>query len=329
MRPLPDVGDGPTVTGRRRFGWAVAVIVIASLLRVADANPAIAQTPLVGAFRVTEDPGLDGTSATWQAVPAIWLAMTPQQVTPPMGGGQVSRVAVRALNWDNQLFVMLEWADPTPDLGSGRPENYSDAVAVQFPAVAGTAVPAICMGQADQAVNIWQWRADSQQGVPSQPASGYVDFYPYTDDLYYPARAAGNPMAALAGPVQNLVAGGFGTLTPAASQVVAGNGVYRNGAWAVVMSRSFDSPDVLQPDLAGATPIDTAFAIWDGGRGNRNGIKSVSVFVQMQVTDELAAGITGSRSTTILWAASAVILAFVVFGPMLLLRRRKPSGTRD
>jgi complex iron-sulfur molybdoenzyme family reductase subunit gamma len=317
------------VTRRRRVGLAVAVFVIASVLRVADANPAIAQTPLIGAFRVTEDPGLDGTGAIWQGVPAMWLAMTPQQVTPPMGGGDVTRVAVRALNWNNQLFVMLEWADPTPDLGSARPEDYSDAVAVQFPAVAGTAVPAICMGQADQAVNIWQWRADSQQGVPSQPASGYVDLYPSTDDLYYPARAAGNPMAAVSGPVQNLVAGGFGTLTPAASQVVIGNGVYRNGAWAVVMSRSLASPDALQPDLSGASPIDTAFAVWDGGKGNRNGIKSVSVFVQMQVTNELAAGITGARSTTILVAAFGVILAGLVIGLVLGLRRSwRPGGDR-
>lgn len=317
------------MTGRGRRVWlAVALFVIAIMLRVADANPAIAQTPVIGAFRVTEDPGLDGTSATWQAVPVMWLTMTPQQVTPPMGGGQVSRVAVRALNWQNQFFVMVEWADPTPDLGSARPEDYTDAVAVQFPARAGTAVPAICMGQADQAVNIWQWRADSQQGIPSEPTSGYVDLYPYVDDLYYPARAAGNPMATVPGPVQNLVAGGFGTLTPVDSQVVVGNGVYRNGAWTVVMSRSFDSPDAAQqPDLSGATPIDTAFAVWDGGKGNRNGIKSVSVFVQMQITNELAAGITAARSATIVAAASGVILAVLVIGLVFALRRSwRPGG---
>jgi len=298
----------------------VAAIAIATLLRMADANPAIAQTPLIGAFKVTEDPGLDGTTAIWQAVPVMWLAMTPQQVTPPMGGGDVTRVAVRALNWEDQLFVMLEWADPTADLGSARPEDYTDAVAVQFPAVAGSAVPAICMGQADQGVNIWQWRADSQQGIPAQPASGYVDLYPSTDDLFYPARAVGNPMAAPAGPVQNLVAGGFGTLTPADSQVVMGNGVYRNGAWTVVMSRSFATPDALQPAFTGSTPIDTAFAVWDGGRDNRNGMKSVSVFVQMQITSELTSRLTAARTTTILMAAFGVVIAGVVVGLVLWLR---------
>jgi len=312
------------VTRRLRVGFTVAAIAIASLLRMADANPALAQTPVIGAFRVTEDPGLDGTTATWQAVPVMWLAMTPQQVTPPMGGGEVNRVAVRALNWQDQLFVMLEWADPTADLGSARPEDYTDAVAVQFPAVAASSVPAICMGQADQAVNIWQWRADSQQGVPAQPASGYVDLYPSTDDLYYPARLAGNPMAAPAGAVQNLVAGGFGTLTPADSQVVMGNGVYRNGAWTVVMSRNFAPPDALQPAFSGSTPIDTAFAVWDGGRDNRDGIKAVSVFVQVQITNELTSSVTAARTTTILvWAFGAMIAGLVV---ALALWLRRASG---
>jgi hypothetical protein len=288
---------------------------------MAEANPAMAQTPVIGAFRVTEDPGLDGTTAIWQAVPVMWLAMTPQQVTPPMGGGDVTRVAVRALNWENQLFVMLEWADPTVDLGSARPEDYTDAVAVQFPAVAGSAVPAICMGQADQAVNIWQWRADSQEGIPAQPASGYVDLYPSTDDLYYPAKAVGNPMAAPAGPVQNLVAGGFGTVTPAESQVVMGNGVYRNAGWTVVMSRSFATPDALQPAFSVSTLIDTAFAVWDGGSNNRNGMKSVSVFVQMQITSELTSSVTAARTTTILMAAFGVVIAALAMGLVLLLRR--------
>jgi hypothetical protein len=303
----------------------MAVFVIASVLRVADANPAIAQTPLIGAFRVPDDPGLDGTSATWQAVPAMWLAMTPQQVTPPMGGGEVNRVAIRALNWENRLFVMVEWADHTADLASARPEDYSDAVAVQFPAIAGSAVPAICMGQADQAVNIWQWRADSQQGIPAQPSSGYVDIYPSTDDLYYPARAAGNPMAAQGGPVQNLVAGGFGTLTPADSQVVIGNGVYRNGAWTVVMSRAFTAPGDLQPSFSEDGPIDTAFAVWDGSRGNRDGIKSVSVFVQMQITSELAASVAAARTRTIFMAAYGVMIAGLVMGLVLWLRRVRGS----
>jgi hypothetical protein len=150
-----------------------------------------------------------------------------------------------------------------------------------------------------------------------------VDLYPSTDDLFYPARAAGNPMAATAGPVQNLVAGGFGTLTPSDSQVVMGNGVYRNGGWTVVMSRSFATPDALQPAFSRSTPIDTAFAVWDGGRDNRDGMKSVSVFVQMQITSELTSSVTAARTRTILMAAFGVVIAGLAIGLVLWLARVK------
>jgi hypothetical protein len=302
------------------------VVVIATVLRVAEANPAVAQTPVVGAWRVNEDPGLDGTSRMWQSVPAIWVTTTPQQVTPPMGGGEVARIAVRALHWDGRLYVMLEWADSTPDLGSARPEEYSDAVAVQFPAVAGSAVPAICMGQADQGVNIWQWRADSQHGIPDQPSSGYVDLYPSTDELYYPARAAGNPMATVTQSVQNLVAGGFGTLTPADSQTVTGNGVHQNGAWMVVMRRAFTAPGDLHPSFSGDGPIDTAFAVWDGSRGHRDGIKSVSAFVQLQITDEEPAQVVADRMTWVVVRIFGLVMAAAAVGLALWLRQVWRSG---
>lgn len=314
------------MTRRRRLYTAMLLVVIATVLRVAEANPAVAQTPVVGAWRVNEDPGLDGTSRMWQSVPAIWVTTTPQQVTPPMGGGEVARIAVRALHWDGRLYVMLEWADATPDLGSARPEDYTDAVAVQFPAVAGSAVPAICMGQADQGVNIWQWRADSQQRIPDQPSSGYVDLYPSTDDLYYPARAVGNPMSMDEEPVQNLVAGGFGTLTPAGSQTVTGNGVHNGGAWTVVMSRAFTAPGDLQPAFSGDGPIDTAFAVWDGSRGHRDGIKSVSAFVQLQVTDDEPAQVVAGRMTSVVVRIFGLVMAAAAVGLALWLRQVWRSG---
>lgn len=317
------------MNGRRRLFTVLVVVATATVLRVAEANPAVAQTPVVGAWRVNEDPGLDGTSRMWQSIPAIWVTTTPQQVTPPMGGGEVARIAVRAVHWDDRLFVMLEWSDSTPDLGSARAEDYSDAVAVQFPAEAGSAVPAICMGQADQAVNIWQWRADSQEGIPDLPGSGYVDLYPSTEDLYYPARAAGNPMAVVTQPVQNLVAGGFGTLSPSDSQTVTGQGVHNGGSWAVVMSRTFTPPGDLQPSFSGEGPIDAAFAVWDGSRGHRDGIKSVSMFIQLQITDQEPSAIVADRSASAVARALVLLMAAAAVGLALWLWKGGRPGAGD
>jgi hypothetical protein len=302
--------------------------LVASLLRVSGVNPAVAQTSVVGAWTLTADPGLDGTAATWQSIPPVWVAMTPQNVTAPMGGGEVARVAVRAAHYQDRLFVMLEWVDPSPDLDAARVEDYPDAAAIQFPAEAGTGVPALCMGQADQAVNIWQWRADLAGGDGTVPEGAQVDLYPSTDDLYFPARHLGNAVSS-GSPVQNLLAGGFGTLTPADSQVVEGQGAYRGGTWSVVFSRRFASPGSMQPGFQTGSRIDAAFAIWDGASDNRDGIKSVSTFVQLQPSDQAPPHEAAARSATgalVLVAVSASVLITVV---VMALRDAGPRVRGD
>lgn len=262
-------------------------VAVSVVLYVGETNPAMAQTQSIGSWSVDADPGLDGSAPQWQSILPVVVVTTAQQVTPPMGGGNLRNVAVRSVHWDDRLYVMVEWVDSTADTTSDRPEDFTDAVAVQFPAEAASSVPAICMGQADQAVNIWQWRGDQQDDEFVVPTDGYVDLYPSTDDLYYTARAAGNPLAqSERRPAQNLVAGGFGTLTVETDTDLEGLGVYSAGRWMVVFSRSLTAPGDLQPDFTGDSAIDVAFAAWDGARQERNGIKSVSSFTQLALTSE-------------------------------------------
>lgn len=270
-----------------RVGVILVLAMVAALLRVTDANPAVAQTQRIGAWLAASQPGLDGSAPEWQSIVPVFLPMTAQQVTPPMGGGTTQRVAVRAMHWEDQLYVMLEWSDSTANHLSDRYESFTDAAAIQFPAEAGSEVPSICMGQADQAVNIWQWRSDQQHDPPGLPEDGYVDLYPETDDLHYTARAAGNPLSQSGrSAVHNLVAGGFGTLTAADSGVLQGYGVHSDGRWMVVFTRPFESAGDLQPTFGDDGPIDVAFAVWDGDKLERDGIKSVSSFTRLTITPE-------------------------------------------
>lgn len=265
----------------------LALTLVAVLLRINDANPAMAQTQQIGAWAAEAEPGMDGFAPEWQSIVPVFLPMTSQQVTPPMGGGSIERVAVRAVHWEQSLYVMLEWTDRTPDSLSDRYEDFTDAAAIQFPAEAGSEVPAICMGQADQAVNIWQWRADQQNPRPDLPEDAYVDMYQFTDDLHYTAREAGNPLAqGERTGVHNLLAGGFGTLEATDSGGLEGRGSHQEGRWTVVFTRPLQSGGDLQPDLDGGSPIDLAVAVWDGAQEERNGIKSVSAFTRLSVTPE-------------------------------------------
>jgi hypothetical protein len=321
-----------------KLGVLLALVLVAVTLRVTDANPALAQTLSIGAWRVSEAPGLDGSAPEWQSILPVFVPTTAQQITPPMGGGTVERVGIRAVHWEDQLFIMLEWSDFTPDYVSDRTETFTDSAAIQFPAEAGSEVPYICMGLADQAVNIWQWRSDQQEAPPGLPLDGYVDMYPQSDDLHMTARAAGNPLSQEdRNPVDNLVAGGFGTLTASDAGELRGHGVYSDGRWMVVYTRPFEPSGELQPVFNGDQRIDVAFAVWDGAQQERNGIKSVSSFTQLTITPEEPPrrGVEAtddwpaySPPTPILaYSLGFIALIAVVGGAAWFYLRRRPEQT--
>jgi complex iron-sulfur molybdoenzyme family reductase subunit gamma len=274
-------------TIKSRLAIVLVLIVVAAALRVTEANPAVAQTQEIGAWRVTSEPAMDGFAPEWQSIVPVFLPTTSQQTTQPMGGGSIERIAVRSVHHEGTLYVMLEWVDRTPDEVSDHYHGFTDAAAVQFPAEAGTEVPAICMGQADRAVNIWQWRADLQSPAPGLPEGAYVDMYQFEDDLYYTAREAGNPLSQEGRPgIQNLLAGGFGTLEATDNGGLQGRGSYHDGRWAVVFARPLQPEANLQPDFDEDSQIDVALAVWDGSQGERDGIKSVSAFTRLSLTPE-------------------------------------------
>ena len=52
-------------------------------------------------------------------------------------------------------------------------------------------------------------------------------------------------------------------------------------------------------------------------------------WLQMQITNEFAAGISGDRSRSIFLAASAAVLASLVIGLVVSLRRTRRSVSRE
>ena len=132
----------------------------------------------------------------------------------------------------------------------------------------------------------------------------FVDYYPFTheservyaanelsvdniDTNYLTALAAGNLYASRlrASPVEDLMAGGFGTLTArkAGEQNVQGYGVWSNGVWRVIFSRNLDSALGDDISFAGEKVYPVAFAAWDGANHERNGTKSTSQWISLQL----------------------------------------------
>ncbi|MCS6844353.1 MAG: ethylbenzene dehydrogenase-related protein, partial [Caldilineales bacterium] len=238
----------------------------------------------------------------WQRTTAVDVPLSAQMIAKPFWPtAKVKSIRVRGLHNGQDLALLLEWNDDTRNDASLRVDEFRDSVAVQFPLVA--AQPFVCMGQQGGNVNIWHWKADWQAALVARRTlqaahpNIYVDYYPfaeaddnlyaaaYADTTYLTAEAAGNLLAmpVHASPVEDLVAGGFGTLTsqPAAAQNVQGYGVWQNGVWRVIFSRGLRSNEsddiVLTPDPVYAV----AFAAWDGANGERNGAPATSQWVSL------------------------------------------------
>ncbi|HLE27423.1 MAG TPA: ethylbenzene dehydrogenase-related protein [Anaerolineales bacterium] len=296
---------------------------------------------LVAAEVSGELPMTDPEAAVWQEATAIEAPLSAQNVARPMIlNTQVRSVTARALHNGSQIALLVEWADDTQSDEMVRVQDFRDAVAVQFPLAEGQ--PFFCMGQPGGNVNIWHWKADWQADIAARRdvntayANMYVDQYPfvgigeallaspadYTDPNYLPALASGNLFASAtyASPVEDLIAGGFGSLTsqPVAGQNVQGYGVWSDGRWRVIFSRDLKSQDADDVNLSTGKVYSLAFAAWDGANGERNGQKSTSQWVSLQLEGMIPTGPAPQPAQRAAAPLDWLGMAFV-FGPMALV----------
>lgn len=97
---------------------------------------------------------------------------------------------------------------------------------------------------------------------------------------YAPARALRNAMARpLPGdaPVQDLIAEGPGTLTPAPVTRSRGTAQWTAGEWRVVLTRAL--PAAISP----GERSQVAFAVWDGAHQEAGARKMRSVWIPLSV----------------------------------------------
>lgn len=193
---------------------------------------------------------LDADAALWKAARAetFKLMGTPVGLQPtdairttwigrPIGA--IEAVSLQAVCDGRMLAFRLEWADPTENGALGDTTSFPDAAAVLLPSV--EKAPVMTMGAPGAAVNAWYWRAD-------EPDLG-----------------------------RHVVAEGLGTTRTLAGDEVKARGRWSSGRWRVVISRALRSAsaDPVAQLAQGAT-TGFAVAIWEGGRGERAGIKAFS-----------------------------------------------------
>ncbi len=153
--------------------------------------------------------------------------------------GQVALVEAQALHNGEALAFRLQWKTPKANTDHGDNSTFPDGAAVAFPVTA--LAPVMSMGAPDNPVNAWYWRA-------SDNGSG-----------------------------RQVTAMGIGTSETADVDQVRGFGEYKDGKWTVTIVRAMQMESAAQ--VAQFTPGQAAkfgVAVWDGGAGERGGIKAMS-----------------------------------------------------
>lgn len=279
------------------FPAVIAFIILATVIscqksKKLDADPVLnktltslaAEKDLIVATFVKEDLPLDPFSPVWNEATKMTVPLVPQtSVVPRTPVTPTRELTVRALYNDNEAGFLLQWADASQDESVATNSSFADTAAIAFPMkhTHAAKLPYIGMGHKDHPVNIWHWKASWQADVNSGfqgVNEAFKDQVPSVVPVEnLSGEQAGSPLSQKKrkGPVENLLAEGFGTLTSTGEDTLEGKGVFKGGYWHVVIKRDRKGSEVaVNLNQNGLVPV--TFAVWDGARSERNGMKAIT-----------------------------------------------------
>ncbi len=326
-------------------------IFLAGLLYYSKVPLASSQTVTIVSKLVDSAPIDDPNAAVWTEATPVDVPLSAQLVTTPrIFEANVGSVAVRSLNDGDRISFLLEWSALKATTDFLRHEDFRDAAAVQF-AVTAEPQPYFCMGQEDGIVNIWHWKADWEQDLDGlkdiedaypnmaadtqkaligarndpYPLSPYQGDLQLDSEIYLTGKGAGNIFSDAGlreSAIENLIAGGFGTLTATDVQNIRGKGVYSDGKYRVMFSRKMTTGDgLVQFAVEKLQPI--AFAVWSGAAGDRDGMKSVSSWYQVSVEAKKV-----EKISPLVYLVALLAILIIAAGGYYYLRRVKKLETK-
>jgi DMSO reductase family type II enzyme heme b subunit len=285
-----------------------AVLALTAVL-LAWASLGAAQVPITAAAVAGTGPLGDPAGAYWRQARAVHVPMLAQTVTLPHNDHPaVTELTVRAVHNGGWIAFLVEWKDATL---SDRlmVDSFGDQVAVQLPIDTKAAAPSPMMGHRGGRVTIMQWRAAFQRDI-DQGAPSIKDLYPnawtdvYPDEVlgatdakpYAGALGIENPVSrGVASPVLDQMAEGWGSMTVKPDQHALGKGVWKDGAWRVVITRPMVSDDVNAPRLVPGARTSVAFAVWEGGHREVGARKAWSPWMPLVIQGRGAPAKAGPR----------------------------------
>lgn len=282
--PMPPYGENVLKPEER---WALVHYVQSLRRKEVEVNDLLSSVDgKISMHRVASLPS-DPADPLWESFDPVRVPLNPLWPEPQ----PVPAIAVIAVHNGKTAAFHLSWRDPSKNGESVRVQEFQDCVALQFSLNGST--PFLGMGDKDNPVNLWLWRAAWQQEVEGRRPdmkdeypSMHTDVYLNTNDLYLTAVAAGNVIARQhTTPVEDTNARGFGTLAsqPMEQQNVKGRGLWFDGSWHVVITRELGSKEPNDVKFEPGATVPVAFAVWNGEQRDRNGRKVVSNWLKVTV----------------------------------------------
>lgn len=259
----------------------------------------------IHAARVSQVRADDPDDPSWTAGPVRRVDLGPQDMALPNKlSPSITWVDVRAVHDGTNLGFLLTWDDPDASDLTIAVEQFRDACAVLLaPGVDQSTLRA--MGSGTTPATLLQWKADWQrdndkglQDLGDEYPNRSIDVYPPLWDVapldvsvqsyidhdavaWLPGINAGNPVSPSApkGPVEKLIAYGFGTSKTSATQNATGRGVRTSTGWKVAVSRPMAATDDGELSVSPASTFTTAFAVWSGGVRDAGSRKQPSIEV--------------------------------------------------
>ena len=257
------------------------------------------QAPRVKALPDHPDSGIwrVATPVNLHMMPLWWRSNRPEEIT------------VRAVHDGKDIAFLLMWTDETDDHTAMRPQDFRDAVALEFSLTPNP--PFFAMGDRANPVNIWMWKSERQADLEPAyqdlekvyPNLG-IDSYPNllrapveqptrhaltldSDKTFVTAWGAGNIVSdpQRKSPAEDLSAQGFGTLRarPRTDQKVDAKGIYAASSYRVIFRRSLTPTGPGAVTLKPGSSVPVAFAVWNGSAGDRDGKKSVTIWQDLKI----------------------------------------------
>ena len=268
--------------------WALVHFV--QSLRRTDVSVNDLLAPEDSAIRVKKVARLpvEPMDGAWEALDPVRVPLNPLWPEP----NQVYAVAVSAVTDGKKLAVLMQWRDDLPQNTAIRVQDFQDAAALQFSLTGNYGF--VGMGDKDNPVNLWQWKAGWQAEVEAGHAADEHDVYnsmhvdAWTFTNFNTAASAGNVLSQPhKTPIEDANARGFGSFTsqPMKQQNVQGKGIWHDGFWNVIFIRDLKSKDADDVKFVASKSVPVAFAIWNGEQHDRNGRKMISNWYQFLFED--------------------------------------------